>query len=96
MATIRFTKKEIAYLTGEVISNCYLALYFQGKEQEDAILKIIDKAVELHNELIYRVNNPAEKHNRSLIKKHYRAIENDMITRVDALFQEISNACKAS
>lgn len=95
MATIRNTKKEIAYLTGEVISNCYLALYFQGEEHQDALATIINNAADLHNELIYRVNHPSEKHNRSLVRKHYKAIENDMITKVDALFQEISNVCKA-
>lgn len=95
MATIRNTKKEIAYLTGEVISNCYLALYFQGEEHKDALLDVINKAAELHNELIYRVNNPAEKHNRSLVRKHYRAIESDMITKVDALFQDISKVCQS-
>lgn len=95
MATIRNTKKEIAYLTGEVISNCYLALYFQGKQCEDTLLEVINKAADLHNELIYKVNHPADKHNRSLVRKHYKAIQEQMITQVDQLFQEISNICKA-
>lgn len=95
MATIRNTKKEIAYLANEVISNCYLALYFQGEEHKDALLEIINKAADLHNDLIHRVNNPAEKNNRSLVRKHYRAIESDMITKVDELFCEISKICQA-
>lgn len=95
MATIRKTKKEIAYLVNEVISNSYMALYFQGESAKEPLLGVINKAVELHNEMISRVNHPVEKHNPSLVKKHYRAIENETMTRIDELFFEISSICQA-
>lgn len=95
MATIRNTKKEIAYLTEEVISNCYLALYFQGEERRDALSEIIDLAVDNYNSLVHRVNHPAEKHNRKLLRKHYAQIEKDMITNVDELFEKISKVCQS-
>ncbi|CDN31239.1 hypothetical protein BN938_1144 [Mucinivorans hirudinis] len=94
MATIRRAKKEIAYLVNEVISNSYMALYFQGNDSEDALVAVINKAVELHNNLIDRVNHPAEKNNRKLVRKHYRAVREDLINGVDELFGEISTICK--
>lgn len=94
MATIRKTKKELTYLTGEVISNCYLALYFQGEEHKDALIQVIDKAANLHNELMFAINHPVEKHNKSLVRKHYAHIEARMIDGVDTLFQEISTICQ--
>lgn len=93
MAKLRTIKKDIAYLTGEVISNCYLALYFQGEGVEDQISAIITRAVELHNSLIERANHPAEKHNTRLVKKHYAAVQADMLNGVDALFTGISAVC---
>lgn len=95
MATIRQTKKEIAYLVSEVISNSYMALYFQGESAKEPLIGVINDAAELHNEMIFRVNHPAEKHNPSLVKKHYRAIEEETMTRIDNLFAEISRICQA-
>lgn len=95
MATLRSIKKDIAYLTGEVISNAYLALYFQGEGAETALTDVISKAVDMHNSLIERANHPADKKNRTLVRKHYAALRSDMIAGVDSLFGEISNVCSA-
>lgn len=94
MSTIRNTKKEVAYLTGEVISNCYMAIYFQSETVKDELLAIVEQAIELHNNLIEKINHPAEKHNPSLVRKHYRSIETQMIEEVDAMFEKISAICQ--
>ncbi len=96
MANLRTIKKEISYLTGEVISNCYMALYFQGEESSAQLSAIIEKAVSMYNELRARANNPAEKHNKKLMRKHYLAIRSEMLDRTDALFGEISEVCSSS
>lgn len=93
MASIHKTKKEIKYLVNEVISNGYLALYFQSEDNKDALLDIITKAVDLYNDLIDRVNHPIEKHNPKLVKKHYVHLRKDMLAKVDGLFEEISTVC---
>jgi hypothetical protein len=48
----------------------------------------------LRNELIERANNPAEPKNRSLVRKHYLALRNDVFTKIDELFERLSTACK--
>lgn len=93
MANLRTIKKNIAYQTGEVISNCYMALYFQGEETQEPITKVIEKAIELYTDLTQRANHPAEKHNAKLVRKHYTQIYVDLATGVDALFAEISEIC---
>lgn len=95
MASIRKTKKEVTFLINEVISNGYMALYFQGAERQDDIIAIISKAVELHNDTISKLNHPIEKHNPSLVRKHYRAVRENVFTSVDDLFMEISKVCQA-
>ncbi len=94
MASIRKTKKEVSYLANEVISNSYLALYFQPESQREAILGVISKTVELHNNLMDRINNPAEKKNARLIKKHFMQLRNEMFDGIDNLFVELSEVCK--
>lgn len=95
MAKLRTIKKDIAYLTGEVISNCYLALYFQGESSQDKLTTLINKAVDMHNTLIERANHPAEKNNPRLVRKHYAAIKVELFSGVDTLFGEISTICSA-
>lgn len=95
MASIRKTKKEVTYLINEVISDCYVALYFQPESSREAILEVINQAVELNNKLIDAINHPADKHNASLVRKHYRHLRNEMFTEVDAMFAALSESCKA-
>ena len=94
MASIRKIKKDIAFLSGEIISNSYLALYFQGEEATEALSQVISKAIELHNRIITAVNSNPEKNNAKLTRKYYAALEKDMFDSTDALFLEISAICQ--
>jgi len=91
MASIRLIKKDIDYLMGEIVADCYLAISFHP-EKKDEIVTIMEKAVEWRNKLVDLANNPAEKHNASLMKKHFRYIRAEMFSGVDAMFEELSAA----
>lgn len=94
MASIRRIKNDIDYLANEVISDCYMALYFNAPEKRADIVSVIEEAVALRNGLYARVNRPADKHNKSLVKKHYAQIRRDLMAGVDELFQKLSTVCK--
>lgn len=94
MASLRKIKKDIAFLSGEIISNSYLALYFQGEDASEKLSEVISKAVDLHNRIITAINNNPETNNARLTRKYYAAIEKDMMNSTDALFLEISNICQ--
>lgn len=96
MASIRKIKKDLTYLMNEVISDAYVALYFQPASQRDAIFGVINKAAELNNSLLDRINRPAEKHNPSLVSKHYAQVRREMTDGAEVLFGELSAACQAS
>jgi len=89
MASVKSIKKDIDYLVEEVVTDCYLALYFHP-EKRDEIIAIMEKAVDLRNELFTRANNPNEKHNRSLVKKHYAQLRRDMFDNIDEMFSTLS------
>ena len=67
MASLRRVKKDIDYLVSEVVYDCYLALYFHS-ERRDAIVAVMEEAVDARNEFYEMANHPAEKHNKSLVK----------------------------
>ncbi len=90
MASLRVIKKDIDYLVSEVVSDCWTFLYINpGKNADDAIA-IINEVIEFRDGLYNRVNKP----NKENIKAHYKAINRDLLTGVDAFFQRISALVK--
>ena len=94
MASLRGIKNDIDYLVSEVISDCYMALYFNDQSKREGIVAVIEEAVDFRNEMIQRANHPADNQNKSLVKKHYAQMRRDMMTRIDALFGKLSDICK--
>jgi hypothetical protein len=93
MASLRMLKKDVDYLVEEVVTDAYLSLYFHP-ERRDEVVKIMEDVVSLRNSLIDRANRPAEKHNASLVRKHYAQLRRDMFEGVDALFVRLSDTSK--
>ena len=94
MASIRRIKSDIDYLANEVISDCYMALYFNPEEKRSEIIAVIEETVAFRNEMIYKANHPADKHNPSLVRKHYAQMRRDIMARIDGLFSKLSEICK--
>ena len=89
MANLRVLKKEIDYRLEEVVFDCDMAICFQpSKEQE--IFAVMEEAVALRNALFAKAMNPAEPHNRSLVRKHYAALRAEMVDSYDALYEKLS------
>lgn len=94
MASLRGIKNDIDYLVSEIISDCYVALYFNDESKRERIVALIEEAVEFRNEMFVKANHPADKQNKTLVKKHYSQMRRDMMARVDAMFAELSTICK--
>ena len=93
MANLRTLKKDIDYLVEEVLGDCYLAIFFHP-EKKDQVLAIMQEAVDVRNDLFERTNNPAEKNNPSLVRKHYAQIRREMFEKIDKLFNNLSAVSK--
>lgn len=89
MASVRQIKKDIDYLVNEVVYDCYMALYF-NPDKKNEIVDVMENAVNTRNELYEMANHPADKHNRSLVKKHYSFLRNELMNRIDGLFDKLS------
>ncbi len=95
MANLRVLKKQISYYLEEVVFDCDMAMCFQPKKEQE-IFEIMKEAVALRNTLYTKAMNPAEPHNRSLVRKHYAALRAEMDDSFGALFEKLSaiNAAK--
>ena len=89
MASLRMLKKDIDYLVEEVLADCFLAIYFHPEKKAD-VVGLMTQAVDMRNELIFKANNPAEKKNRSLVRKHYSALRHEMFAGIDNIFEKLS------
>lgn len=96
MASLRTIKKDVDYLVDEVMGDCYMSLYFNRKNNKQAeIVSIMEAAADLRNDLFQKINNPAEKHNKRLVKKHYAQVRQELLDGVDSLFEKLSGLCAA-
>ena len=93
MASLRDIKKEIDYVVNEVVYDCYLSLGFHSDKQGE-IIAVMQGVVDMRNDLIELVNNPAEKHNPSLVRKHYAYVRQQLNEKSDELWGKLSEICK--
>lgn len=93
MASLRDIKKEIDYVVNEVVYDCYLSLGFHSDRHAE-IIDLMQQVVDMRNNLFELVNNPAEKHNPSLVRKHYAYVRQQLIERTEEIWGKLSEICK--
>lgn len=89
MANLRQLKKEIDYILEEVVFDCDMAMCFQPSKEKE-IFEVMQESVAVRNNLYAKAMNPAEPHNRSLVRKHYAALRAEMNDAFGALFEKLS------
>lgn len=94
MANLRDLKKEIDYRLEEVVFDCDMAICFQPSKEKE-IFDVMQDAVAVRNALFVKANNPAEPHNRSLVRKHYTTLRAEMVAEYDKLFKRLSEINEA-
>ena len=89
MAKKRTVKKDIEYLTFEVVADCFSALELYPDRKKDEIYAIISDAVNNGNELMERVNKKNIGDTKE-IKKHFKGIYADLLKGADEQFSRLS------
>lgn len=91
----RELKKDIDFLIGEVISDCYTCLVIKGEKHHDAIVDIMESVVNARNELIERTCKRFENQNAKEVKSYYKAIHKDLLSAIDNGFAKLSEVSQA-
>jgi len=90
MANKRDIKKDVDFLVGEVISDCYTYLLIHGDKNREKVVEIIESIVNKRNDLISRVNNPDKSFDSKQVKAHFKAINVELLTAIDDSFSKLS------
>ncbi len=89
MASRRELKKNIHHITFDLISECLVYQHFHPDTPEDKINNIIEEIIRHRNEYLARVNKPDGKDNPALVKRHYRAIIDDIRDKTIPLLDDL-------
>ncbi len=93
MASIRQLKKEIEFLSSQMIGDCIdFVQTFNGKEME--AMAVIDEIVLLHNTTIDKINNPDGKDNAKLVKGFYLKLKQDYVNGVNEAYKKLEGLVK--
>ncbi len=80
MASIRDLKKDINFLTTEVVSECYVK-HLLTETNEKEISNLIAETLANGDEFLTRVNHPDGKLNPKLVKKYYTHLRKDLMEK---------------
>lgn len=88
---LRDIKKDIEYVIGAFVDDCTLFLNINPGKNADEIAALIDKAVDLYNDLREKVVKCAGAEKPKLC---FDSIRKELLEKTDALYDELSAAAK--
>ncbi len=94
MASLRRLKKDIQYLSAQLIGDCldFIETFKEGNEEK--VMAIIEEAVALNNSTIDRACHPDGKDNPKLVKAYYNRLKKDFITGLDEAYKKLEKLIK--
>lgn len=95
MATKRDIKKDIRYLCEQLILDSLEVSEIVSESDQQIIVGLVAEIASLHNELISRANHPDGKDNPKLVKAHYNAISNDLLTECNKIYDKLNKLIPA-
>ena len=90
MANLRVIKKDVIFLVNEIISDCWVYMYFNGEKNREEVQKIVADAVELGDNIFEQINH----YPKDDTKKHFNSLNKKLLEGVDALFVRLSALSK--
>ena len=88
MANCRDLKKDINFLSKQVINECFSFLEYSPIENHENLLEILHDAEIIRRDLLYKVNNPPEDEK---IKQYYNRITDELYDLNIELIERINS-----
>ena len=95
MASRKNIKKDSRFVIEQVISDALdIGVALEDEKEKQKVLDTIIGLVDLHNELLSRVNNPDGKENPKLVKQFFNKIYDDLLEKSNAAYDELNKLAK--
>ena len=90
MANRRNLKKDINWLTEEVVSDCLIHMDFNPVKNEKELAEIINDIIAKRDELFSKINKPTSKKDSKEVKKQYVQMVKEIFETADNCFDRLS------
>ena len=87
---LRDIKKDIEYVVSAFVDDCYLFATIKPEASDDALSELLDKAIDLYNDLRDKVNVKVDGGK----KAYYDSIRKELLEETDALYTALSDVVK--
>ncbi len=94
MANKRDLKKDLNWLSHEVISDCLIYLEINPDANEKSVAKIIDKLIVHRKEAFTKINEHTSQLTKKEVKNKFNEIVKDFFNTADSCFEELSKLSK--
>ncbi|HOZ29688.1 MAG TPA: hypothetical protein PLL66_02115 [Bacteroidales bacterium] len=94
MANRRNLKKDINWLTDEVITDCLLYMEFNPDKNNEKLVEIVNEIITKRDELISKINKPTSKLDPKEVKKQYVEVVKTLFKTADNCFESLSKLSK--
>ena len=85
MASIKILKKNLNYITRELIAECLTYKHFHADVKQEKFDKAVASIIENHNELIQRCGKLDRKAGKKAIKAHFQTLRKDFEKSLNAM-----------
>ncbi len=85
MASIRKLKKDINYLSYELLTEAFTFRHFHAELKEEKFDDVIKKIIALRNDMISRINNTEEGLKSHSNKQYFSKIRDEMFTMLEVI-----------
>ncbi|MPQ47642.1 hypothetical protein GCQ56_11575 [Marinifilum sp. N1E240] len=89
MASKREFKKDVNFLTNEILMRGMIHLEFFGKKNSESVFEIMNEAVISRNNYISRINQNVNPKNTKEVKAHFKLIYDDLLNSTHDLLGKI-------
>lgn len=91
MASRRNFKKDINFLTNEILMRGIIHIDFFGNKNSEEVYVIMNEAAGLRNNYIARMNENTNAKTAPEVKAHYRAVYDELLKSTHDLLDRIDN-----
>ncbi len=89
MATVRELKKDINFLTSEILSQCFVKVSLLENLKEEDVQPIMVETLKMRHELISKVNHRSGRHSKQLIKNYFADVRRNLLEQTTELLNKI-------
>lgn len=91
MASVKNLKKDINFLTDEVVGTCLMHQYANKNENQQKVDQIIEEMLDSREELITQINHPESRPQGKSVKAYYNELFEGFLEKVNASFDTLGN-----